>query len=287
MIKEVGIIGLGNVGKVLATFLKANGMLRWAVSRSATDDANILRNISDIKELPSLIIIAVADKYISAVSEKLAHRFGKELEGVFVFHLSGALSRNELILCENNGAIIASAHPFQTFFVTGNYENSFVDVLDGISWGIDCKAEYFLEIEKFIKKLLGKAKYLSSETLSKKAIYHASAVAVSNYLTAAITLAKKMANLADIEAEDFLLPIIKTTIKNNFSDVDFPITGPIARCDLAVVKEHLDNLSAKPHLQKSYAFFGAALLELIKDEKIISEEQIKQLEAILLQKHLY
>ncbi len=282
MIQSVGIIGFGKVGKVLATFLKEQKMLKWIISQSAEKSEFILRNISEIQSLPDAIILAVPDKKISEISQNLATKFGTQLKNTFIFHLSGSLYQNELRMCEQNGAITAATHPFQTFYFTDKSNNSAAEILQDVAWGIECQQEVFPEIKQFINTLLGKAFLLSSDILEKKPIYHAAAVISANYTTAAILLSKKIATLAGIEMESFLKPIINTTIKNNFSDNNFPLTGPISRCDFAIIKKHLDALSDEPQLQKSYAAFGLALVELLKIEHTLSEENIQELEKIFL-----
>ncbi|MBK9249382.1 MAG: DUF2520 domain-containing protein [Ignavibacteria bacterium] len=280
-----GIIGLGRLGGTLAQALKP----LWGVTHSAVNSEEYERltvicnrvysSIEAIEELPECIIITVPDSQIESVAQSVASRFGAQLEGRWVLHCSGALGVDVLDSCRIAGARTASAHPFQTF------ATSSIDALRGIAWGIDCMPEDENFLQQLIKSLGGHPVVLTEDTRKKKAIYHATAVVASNFITILIAAAKEFADVAGIDSRLFLEPIIRQTVENSLNIFDshtpLPLTGPIARGDSTTIRLHREALTNYPDLSKLYLLLSKAALEIARTNKLLTTEQIHQLESVL------
>jgi predicted short-subunit dehydrogenase-like oxidoreductase (DUF2520 family) len=264
-----GIIGAGKVATVLAKAISELYPLKWILARNnkaATKlldhidkKADIISSVHGIDQLPDVVLICVPDPQIELVSKALAENFQAELKGKRIFHCSGILDRAALKSLDAWGARTASAHPFQTFFAEDD------NILENVGWGIDCTQSDTGFYRKLVNDLRGKAFFFKSGQIEKKALYHASAVAASNFLGSAIAFAADLAELAGIDPKDFIKTIVKTSSENNFDSMEknaqAAITGPVARGDLEAVKKHIDLLEQDKSALKQYIYFALANAE--------------------------
>lgn len=291
-VPTVGIIGGGKLGTTLAMATAKMHKLEWMLIRSGArleqltsilpTEIPLLQELDYIPHPPQLLILAVPDSAIETVSADVAAHFGASLAGCTIVHCSGAYSIEPLTECMMNGAICAAIHPFQTF--TGETDT----VLRDIAWGIDCMSDSEDLLSAFVMALGGNPIILSDYTRQHKAQYHAAAVAASNFLVAAITHAKSLANQAGIEPELFLPPIILTAVENclNTLDADIPpLTGPISRGDTHTVSHHIDALADTTDIQTSYKYFSNATATIAYSYAMISQQQHDSLRAILDTQH--
>ncbi len=280
MITTVGIIGLGNVGSAIAELLSCNDRLKWVVSQSYQPNSHInyilKRNIKEIEELPDIIIIAVSDSMIANTARALAVHLQTRLNDIYIMHLSGALRVDILEPCTQYNAIPVAAHPFQTFFYSNPHN------FDNIAWGVECAEKDRNAVADFIHSLKGKAVFLDENILINKALYHATAVSASNYLTASLKLSSLLADSIGINKSDFLIPIIERTVKNNLKYIShkdslLPITGPVVREDIEIIERHIQSMKNEKKLIIPYCSFGLALLELLNENGNMSPETYRKL----------
>jgi predicted short-subunit dehydrogenase-like oxidoreductase (DUF2520 family) len=105
---------------------------------------------------------------------------------------------------------------------------------------------------------------------ARKALYHAAAVAASNYLVAVEDLAARLARAAGIPPRDALralLPLVRGTVRN-LERVGLPaaLTGPVARGDAATLRAHRRALRAvDPALDAAYAALGRLALRVARE----------------------
>lgn len=268
---NVSIIGAGKLGKTLIRFFSSRKQLDWVLIRNSGTRASIsefidpevkiisdFRNLNLNSELSDYIILAVPDSIIPEVSEILASFYQNKLSGKAVIHCAGQLSRKVMSSLSNLGARVAACHPFQTFYFPE------IQNLRDVPWGIDCLDEDLKIFEDFVFSTGGFPVRLSPEV--NKTLYHASAVAASNFTAATLSLAKKIAIESGIDPKIFLPLIIKTTIGNilrSLSDPsDFTITGPYVRGDFTTIENHLAALDSTPELKQAYDHMNQALASL-------------------------
>ena len=280
---SVGIIGYGKVGKSLSEAFNSLGVLSFILTFSPEkvpdikskhgDNIAVYHNIIEIDKCPDFVFLTLPDNIISSVSYELAEFFKEKLAKKFVVHTSGIKSADILSDCSRYGAKTASAHPYQTFY----YPSS--AILIDVPWGI-C-SENYAEISGLIKLIKGKPFDLNEIPGFDKALYHASAVAASNYLNSAITLAAMLAEKAGITPIGFLPKIIQTTVDNNIKSLQdgtlLPLTGPIARADINTLKSHIEAIKNDRTLLSSYCSTGIGLAGLAFTHEVLNKSDYEEI----------
>jgi len=207
----------------------------------------------------SLFLLTCKDAYLPAVIQRMAEQYGDQLSGSLVMHVNGSLGTDILEPVRACGAMVAAAHPFQTF---GDADPK---LLEGIGWGIECDDDAWPLIEEFVKLTGGFPYRLPKTDPVSKRRYHVAAVAASNFTYAAYDLARELAKDAGIPVAEFLVPIMRQTLQNAaramYEDAPFPLTGPLVRGDMDAVQRQLDAMPA--HLREQYVHLTNALKEVI------------------------
>lgn len=208
----------------------------------------------------SIIVLACKDAFLPAVIQRLAEQYGERLAGSLVMHVNGSLGTDILEPIRACGAMVAAAHPFQTF---GDADPK---LLEGIGWGVECDDDAWPLTEEFVKLTGGFPFRLPKTDPVSKRRYHAAAVAASNFTYAAYDLARGLANEAGIPVETFLVPIMQRTLDNAakamHDGTPFALTGPLVRGDMDAVQRQLDAMPE--NLREQYIHLTDALKEVIK-----------------------
>jgi len=286
---KISIIGYGKLGSVLAEAVSKINKLLWITDNGQIDRISVFKKfkrktsinqkITEIISVPEIIILSVNDSNIEYVAKNLSIFLQEKLKDVWVVHCSGVLPVSVLSSCEMMGAKTACIHPFQTFYYPD------VSVLKNIGWTIETKHNPEF-LKSFIKQLDGKPILLPIKSEQTKVLHHLSAVFASNFLTTVLAGAGSLEELSGMNWKDFLPPIIKTTMKNNFksqSNSDkIPLTGPIARADVETIKLHIKTLSNHSSLRNSYIYLSLATLETAKHYRIINKQKFAEIKEFLL-----
>ncbi len=279
------IIGAGNVGVTLAKKLDFETGFELIINSksgryNAIENGLSSENLVDWEtaELEGkIIVICVKDSDIDEVVNQLCNQYSEKLNGKLVFHTSGTLPKECLEKLVPFGAKIAAAHPFQTFYFND------AKYLKGVSWGVDSDENEFKAITQFIELIGGKAIKLSAESVKKKALYHISAVAASNFMALSIDLAKEIAEEAGLDAKDFLPQILETTLKNNIKQMgsDTPaITGPVVRGDVETIAMHIEALGQSVNAV-IYKNMCESLALMAFNKGLLSGEKFEQIMELL------
>lgn len=286
MIKAT-IIGAGQVGITLALKLadaknmsfeliyKSEESKERAIE-SGVSSAN-LNTFESSNFSSEFIILAVGDGDVEVVTLYLCDKLGKSLKDKVVFHTSGTASKMVLSPLADYGAIVASAHPYQTFYLQK------AEVLNNVPWGIEADDFAFSNIVPLIEKLDGRAIRLSQETIEQKSLYHISAVAASNFMALSIALAKQIANNAGIDPVEFLPQILQTTLSNNIDRLEereSAITGPVVRGDIKTISNHIESLGDNVN-GVLYKNLSESLALLAFDNGVLSGDKFEQIMEIL------
>jgi predicted short-subunit dehydrogenase-like oxidoreductase (DUF2520 family) len=261
--QSIGIIGYGKLGKTLALKFIENEQLKWVCSASACNKVpngnKCYKALKEISELTDIIFITKADKYIKETAEELTEIFGKQLSGKIIIHCSGLFPKTLLKSCENKGAVIAKAHPYQTFYFPAS------DVLDNVFWTVDADSDFNL-LNTIIKEISGTAVNTNTNEKFNPVLYHASAVMASNYMNTIVSLVANAARESGINPADFLPEILETTLNNIIhsltNNVNFPLTGPIVRGDVITIEKHIEGLKDYKLLRNEYCRIGLSTAEL-------------------------
>jgi predicted short-subunit dehydrogenase-like oxidoreductase (DUF2520 family) len=196
-----------------------------------------------------------------------------------VIHCSGALSSDILSSARACGAVVATLHPLQSFASV----DQAVSLLPGSFCTIEGDKSALPLVCQMIEDIGGIVLEIAPE---KKTLYHAAAVAASNYLVTLMHLALELNKAAGLPWDisiNVLLPLIRGTLSNiDEKGIPHALTGPIARGDVATVSAHLAAIEKDvPGLLPLYRCLGLYTVDLAKAKGTISREAADQLVAQL------
>ncbi|MCK4581130.1 MAG: DUF2520 domain-containing protein, partial [Dehalococcoidia bacterium] len=199
--------------------------------------------------------------------------------GQAVLHCSGACSTDILEPARQQGAMVGSIHPCQTF---ASIEQA-VDNLPGSTFAVQADEPLLSVLKEIATVLQGSWVYLTADD---KALYHAAAAIACNYVYTVVKLAADLwqnFGKSTAEATEAYLPLLRGTV-NNIGSVGFPgcLTGPIARGDLDTIRRHLDALAkrAPSHLQL-YKALGMATVPIALEKGTIDRKVAERLRELL------
>ncbi len=249
MINSITIIGKGRVGESIVGSQHAATLHSISAREFCANPDSTTISPSDV------IVLATRDSALAEVIKKLSMHHADVLRGALVLHVNGSLGADILEPLRIHGALIAAAHPFQTF------AKADPALLTGIGWGVECDDQAWPLTEEFVRLVGGFPFRLPKTDPVSKRRYHAAAVAASNFTYAAYDLARRLAEDVGLPAEEFLAPIMRQTLENAItalkSNATFPITGPLIRGDMEAVQRQLEAMPA--HLKEQYVHLTEAL----------------------------
>lgn len=265
---KVGFVGAGAAGGALARALAAAGVPVVAVTGKGPERAHTLAaaipecaavpTAQDVADRADLVVLAVPDRAIAEVCASVRWR-----ADAAVVHCSGAHSLDVLEPARAAGALVGGCHPLQT--LTGAPEDA--ARLAGSVFGIEAEEPLRGMLADLVESIGGRPVFLSARD---KALYHASAVLISNYT---VTLAATAAGLWEAFGVDrrdglrALLPLLQGTVANlEQHGVPNALTGPIARGDAGTLERHLNVLADyRPDLLPLYRELGRHTVPLARE----------------------
>ena len=281
---QIGLVGAGRVGSVLATALHSAGYpLTGIASRSTLHAATLAHTLQiPVLDAPTLlaqadlVVLTVADDAIAAVAHSLAHVPATRAHQACV-HCSGALALEPLAPLAAAGWHTGAWHPLQSFATRTT------PLTTGITWGITAAEPLRSTLHELSLSLGGVPRDVAE---AAKTRYHAAAVLACNY---AITLAAQAVELLGSCGFDHdtalaaLLPLLKGNLQLlDRAGLPTALTGPLARGDKGTVARHLAELEAHaPQIAALYRACGVATLPLLH-ERNLAQDDITALENLLL-----
>ena len=127
------IVGAGVVGRALNRRLESK-----KVSTLLINKAQYTTWIDSDIDVGDFLIFAVSDASLQQTIADIAKQRSEKLAGVLSIHVCGFLGKEILEPLSNAGALIAAAHPFQTF---GSDDPT---ALDGIWGGVESTSDSWL-----------------------------------------------------------------------------------------------------------------------------------------------
>lgn len=252
------LVGPGRAGMSLGRALRSAGHDAVGVlarSREAAGEAARhldTRSLDWNEGLPpaDLLILAVRDDAIGEVAGRLA----PEAAAVrFAIHLSGMTPLAVLEPLAGAGVSIGSFHPLQTL-------PNPVDGEAAIPGAWVAVTAVSSELQEYLERLarsIGARPFPLAD--AHRDLYHAAAVASSNYLVAALALAEELFRRAEIPFEA-ARPLVAAVTENAFRLGPLAaLTGPIARGDISTVRGHLEAVRRwAPEMEDDFRAFGRA-----------------------------
>jgi len=279
-------IGCGRLGTNLSIRLKEAGHIPVGLSARHLES---MKPFNDIIKAPKIdtvpwkitsganvVFITTPDDCISEVCNQLVEKKCFHANTI-LYHCSGSLSSEALSAARTSGLNIGSLHPLQSFPVRIIKPNPF----EGIFVSIE-GSPLAIEVGKQIVMDL-KAKVVEISTEGKK-LYHAAAVAASNYLVTLLNMAKQF-NIASGMSEEVSLAVLKPLIQGTLNNIEKQgitdaLTGPISRGDIQTIKNHIEQINTKkPEFSKLYKILGQHTTLIAK--KSLSENMALLLNEIL------
>ena len=284
----IAIVGCGTVGSAIGKLLRDVG---YRISGVATSNLETAQRAAEVtgaesySDSPSeialgaeVVFITTPDDLIQSICREIADQRSFQQDAVVV-HCSGALASEILASARKCGAKVATLHPLQSFASV----DQAVSLVPGSFCTIEGDENALGMVRQIVQDLGGIVLEITAE---KKTLYHAAAVAASNYLVTLIYLALELDKAAGLPGDtsfNALLPLIKGTL-NNIGKKGIPnaLTGPIARGDVATVSAHLRAIERHaPELLSLYQCLGRYTVDLAEAKKTISKEAAQKLIALL------
>jgi predicted short-subunit dehydrogenase-like oxidoreductase (DUF2520 family) len=283
--KTVGIVGLGRIGTALAVFLGRHGYSVQIVRREqrlqtvcpTNDSEFIVTTLEKAAQNTDVIFITTPDDIIAEIVSKLQLI---DIKCTAVLHMSGSLSSEILLPLKERGIVIGSLHPLQSF---PNAKQA-VENLPGSYFTFEGDKSLLPWISELIDSFEGVLKVLPST--ESKAIYHAGAVIVSNYLVGLAQLGSECLEKAGFrseEAREALLPLMRGTMNNLLvMPPEQALTGPVSRGDVGVIRSHLSAFKQNySEALPAYLALASVLASISVQSGKISEDKYKELIQLL------
>jgi predicted short-subunit dehydrogenase-like oxidoreductase (DUF2520 family) len=289
MKKRVAIIGAGRVGSSVGYLLKKADYQIEAVAARTRESAGTAadfigdgRPTNDVvraAEHADFVFITTPDRVIREVCDKIAAA-GVLKPGSLVIHMSGAHSLGLLDSAAKAGVRRAVLHPLQSL---ASREQG-VKTLPGSYFRVESDPDA-REASRQIVKALGGVELVMRKWTSDEdsaALYHAGAVAVSNYLVALVNYGLKFYQTLGADQKEALtavLPLIRGTL-HNIEHLGIPdaLTGPIMRGDTETIRDHLAAMQKKaPRLSGLYKELARQTVEIARDKGSIDQQKAAEL----------
>ena len=214
------------------------------------------------------IIIATPDRAIEEADRSIAPSVKP---GTVVLHLSGALSSSILAASAAAGARVGSMHPLQSF----PDPQRALELVGGSIFACEGDADAVRTATAIANAVGGRPITISTDT---KPLYHAAAVAASNFLVSVLCLSVDLMEKTGMDrktALDALMPLIDGTLKNARTEgLPQALTGPVERGDTHTVHTHLDAIRALcPELEEKYQALTGMTIEAALRKGSISEQE--------------
>lgn len=283
---RIGIIGAGSVGSAVGVLLQAKGHAITAVaSRSESSALRLARRlgtkvvtIEDAVRLSNIVLITVNDGAIEQLTASLAQK-GVFRAGQVVVHFSGSLPAEILSPARDFGAHVVSIHPLQS---CAGVERAIKNLPNSV-FSIEGDESAFSVAEMLIRDLEGRFFYIDGKD---KMLYHAAAVFISNYTVTLADISKKILQRLSVPPEvgmQGMLTLLKGTVANLESfGTPHALTGPIARGDAEVVRQHIAQLQDNmPDLIDAYKEMAFHTIKLAIEKESVTDSQAELLKTAI------
>ncbi|MEO9533300.1 MAG: Rossmann-like and DUF2520 domain-containing protein [Crocinitomicaceae bacterium] len=248
--KTIGIIGSGNVAKILGKHLNDRVEVKFVYSRT-TENAKTASGfigcnyVEDLVSIPKvdLIIVAVSDDQISNVIKQLPI-------DIAVVHTSGSIP----IEVFGNRKSCGVLYPLQTFGGRADLK------IEGIPFLIEgSNSDFILEIKDFVT--LNCSKTVLEINSKKRKEIHLAAVFACNFVTQMFVESENILKASQLDLA-LLSPLINETIRRNLEiGPSKSLTGPAKRGDKKVLYDHLKMIDSED-AQAIYKLISNRILKL-------------------------
>ena len=252
---QVGVVGAGRVGTVLAVALRRAGHRVVAASAVSEEsvrriEANLpgtlIREPAEVVAQADLVLLTVPDDALAGLVTGLVST-GADLSGRLLAHASGRHGLAVLEPATRQGAMPLALHPVMTF--TGRPDD--IDRLTGVSFGITAPEPLRPVAEALVVEMGGEPVFIAEDL---RDLYHAALSIAANHLVTLVTQSGDLLRQAGVaEPGRMLGPLLSAALDNALRLGDAGLTGPVARGDAETVAGHIRALrAAAPEVLPSY-----------------------------------
>ena len=244
---DIGIIGMGHVGPVLGSALRAVGHKLVGVSASSEEskeraDALLpgipVLPVEEIVHSCEMVLLTVPDDQLAGLVSGLGE-LGAWRASQLVVHTSGAHGIEVLDPVSQVGAIPLAIHPAMTFTGTS------VDIPRriGTPFAVTAPAIALPIAQALVVEMGGEPFEVAEED---RGVYHAALNHGANFLATVVAQSKQVLSTAGIEDPGtFLRPLCEAALDRALRAGDRGVSGPIPRGDVGTIREHLSVLEIK------------------------------------------
>ncbi len=272
----VGVIGMGHVGPVLGSALRAAGHALVGVSASsdaARERADAMLPEVPVLEVPDLVdrcelvVIAVPDDALAGLVAGLAD-LGAWQAGQLVVHTSGAFGVSVLDPARRSGVIPLAIHPAMTFTGTS------LDVarLVGTPFAVTAPGPVLPIAQALVVEMGGEPVVVDED---RRGLYHAGLAHASNHLVTLVSQASRVLSDAGIDDPgSYLRPLLEATLDRALREGEAGLSGPVARGDSGTVAHHMQSLLDEEDLEDvadTYAQLARATVRMLEASHRVSE----------------
>lgn len=265
-----GVIGMGHVGPVIASALRAVGHEARAVS--ASSDLSRERAEAMLPGVPflppdelaaacDLVFLAVPDDQIRPLCEGLSS-LGIWRAGQIVAHFSGAHGTSVLEGAARRGAITLAIHPAMTFTGTS------MDVarLAGTPFAVTAAPTVLPIAHALVVEMGGEPVDVSEDA---RVLYHAGLNHGANHMTVLVQQACEILRAAGIDNPgSFVAPLLSAALDRALREGETAVSGPVPRGDAGTVAHHVKALNAIPEcdddIYDTYTFMTKKTVNILR-----------------------
>ena len=249
--QNIVVIGAGNLAWHLIVVLQQADYQVTLISRKPETVADWpvrVLTLSDLVDVPDLIVLAVPDDAIELVSTNLSYSFPDRIP---VVHTSGATPISRIDPYFKRRGALWPIRSLRKGTPVGDWRK-----VPLTYYGSDeALAQVLGELSG---KLSDQAYPLNDK---QRAQLHLTAVFSNNFVSWLYQISYELCTEADIPFE-ILLPLIRNTaLKQDGKAPKLMQTGTAARGDIATITRHLDLLDGKPAYTKLYQFMSNLIRE--------------------------
>lgn len=282
----IGVVGMGHVGPVMASALRAAGHTIVGVSaqsQASRDRAEAMvpgvpvLDVTDLVERCEMVLLAVPDDELAPLVQGLADLRAWQ-GGQLVVHLSGAQGVAVLDPARRLGAIPLAIHPAMTFTGTS------LDVarLVGTPFAVTAPAAVLPIAQALVVEMGGEPVVVDEDA---RALYHAALAHGANHLVTLVVQAERVLAVSGVEDPGaFLRPLLEAALDRALRDGEQGLSGPVLRGDAGTVQRHVHALTTGPDLgdvADTYAHMVRATVEMLARSGRISDLSATEVLAAL------
>lgn len=257
-IRNIVLIGAGNVGSQLGRILKVKGFEVLQVFSRTEGHAKSLAQLLNSEYTTDLTFIRPdGDLYIIAVNDSAIENILEQgvFSGKFIVHTSGSVPMEVLAPASADYGVL---YPLQTFSSDREVDFDFIPLC------IEANSQKNLSrLEDLAKEI---SQIVRTTDTDQRKILHLAAVFACNFPNYMYLQAEKLLGRAGLNF-DLLKPLIlETARKVQTLEPHRAQTGPAIRGDDPILQAHLDLLNDQPTLQKLYRKISQEIYKLNKNQ---------------------